>query len=149
MNAAITGVGTSFFGKQPDLHPNELVWRAVSEALAEAGDPAIDAIYLGTVFGAPGVAQRALHHLGLSREAGHALGPLLCVGELVEHLFDRVSLAIVAKRFVDRALATLLDHLGKVIARPRIVQDRIVAAMHAEASLGLVRLPTFRADNWR
>lgn len=67
MNAAITGVGTSFFGKQPDLHPNELVWRAVSEALAEAGDPAIDAIYLGTVFGAPGVAQRALHHLGLTK----------------------------------------------------------------------------------
>ena len=67
MNAAITGVGTSFFGKQPDLHPNKLVWRAVSEALAEAGDPAIDAIYLGTVFGAPGVAQRALHHLGLTK----------------------------------------------------------------------------------
>jgi acetyl-CoA C-acetyltransferase len=66
VNAAITGVGTSFFGKQPDLHPNELVWRAVAEALAEAGERTIDAIYLGTVFGAPGVAQRALHHLGLT-----------------------------------------------------------------------------------
>lgn len=66
MNAAVTGVGTSFFGKQPDLHPNELVWRAVAEALAEADDPTIDAIYLGTVFGAPGVAQRALHHMGLT-----------------------------------------------------------------------------------
>ena len=66
MNAALTGVGTSFFGKQPDLHPNELVWRAVAEALAEADDPTIDAIYLGTVFGSPGVAQRALHHMGLT-----------------------------------------------------------------------------------
>jgi len=66
MNAAVTGVGTSFFGKQPDLHPNELVWRAVAEALAEADDPTIDAIYLGTVFGSPGVAQRALHHMGLT-----------------------------------------------------------------------------------
>ncbi len=66
MNAAVTGVGTSFFGKQPNLHPNELVWRAVAEALAEADDPTIDAIYLGTVFGAPGVAQRALHHMGLT-----------------------------------------------------------------------------------
>jgi len=66
MNAAVTGVGTSFFGKQPDLHPNELVWRAVAEALAEANDPTIDAIYLGTVFGSPGVAQRALHHMGLT-----------------------------------------------------------------------------------
>jgi len=66
MSAAVTGVGTSFFGKQQDLHPNELVWRAVAEALAEADDPTIDAIYLGTVFGAPGVAQRALHHMGLT-----------------------------------------------------------------------------------
>jgi len=66
MNTAVTGVGTSFFGKQPDLHPNELVWRAVAEALAEADDPTIDAIYLGTVFGSPGVAQRALHHMGLT-----------------------------------------------------------------------------------
>jgi acetyl-CoA C-acetyltransferase len=66
VNAAITGVGTSFFGKQQDLHPNELIWRAVAEALEDADNPRIDAIYLGTVFGAPGVAQRALHQMGLS-----------------------------------------------------------------------------------
>ncbi len=66
MNAAITGVGTSFFGKQQDLHPNELIWRAVAEALEDADHPRIDAIYLGTVFGAPGVAQRALHQMGLT-----------------------------------------------------------------------------------
>lgn len=66
MRAAITGVGTSFFGKQQHLHPNELIWSAVSEALADAGHPTIDAIYLGTVFGAPGVAQRALQYMGLT-----------------------------------------------------------------------------------
>lgn len=65
--AAITGVGTSLFGKQPDLHPSELVWRAVLEAMDAAGvGPAdLDAVYLGTVFGAPGVAQRALHAIGI------------------------------------------------------------------------------------
>lgn len=65
MNSAILGVGTSFFGKQQSSHPNDLMWTAVSEALADANDPDIDAVYLGTVFGAPGVAQRGLHHLGL------------------------------------------------------------------------------------
>lgn len=65
MIASILGVGTSLFGKQPDLHPSAFVWRAVAEALEDAGDPSIDAVFLGTVFGAPGVAQRALHPLGI------------------------------------------------------------------------------------
>ena len=65
--AAIAGVGTSLFGKQPDLHPSELVWRAVTEAMdaAGVGPGDLDAVYLGTVFGAPGVAQRALHAIGI------------------------------------------------------------------------------------
>ena len=68
MDVAIHGVGTSAsFAKQQDRHPNELVWEAVTEAVADANtDPrSIDAVFLGTVFGAPGVAQRALHALGI------------------------------------------------------------------------------------
>jgi acetyl-CoA acetyltransferase len=65
MIASILGVGTSLFGKQQALHPSELVWRAVAEALDDAGSPDIDAVFLGTVFGAPGVAQRALHPLSI------------------------------------------------------------------------------------
>ena len=68
VTAAVAGVGTSLFGKQPDLHPSQLVWRAVDEALRDAGvSPAdLDAVYVGTVFGAPGVAQRALHAMGIT-----------------------------------------------------------------------------------
>jgi acetyl-CoA acetyltransferase len=67
MNVALRGVGTSMFGKQQDRHPSEFIWQAVIEALeaAEAQVHQIDAVYLGTVFGAPGVAQRALHALGI------------------------------------------------------------------------------------
>jgi acetyl-CoA acetyltransferase len=68
MDVALYGVGTSTsFAKQQDRHPNELVWQAVTEALAAAQtDPrSLDAVFLGTVFGAPGVAQRALHALGI------------------------------------------------------------------------------------
>jgi acetyl-CoA acetyltransferase len=66
MRVAIDGVGTSSFGKQPDTHPSELIWQATSEALADAGVDRVDAVFLGTVFGAPGVAQRALHSMGIS-----------------------------------------------------------------------------------
>jgi acetyl-CoA acetyltransferase len=65
MKVAINGVGTTSFGKQPDLHPSELIWQATAEALADAGIERVDAVFLGTVFGAPGVAQRALHAMGI------------------------------------------------------------------------------------
>lgn len=67
MNVVLRGVGTSMFGKQQDRHPSEFIWQAVTEALvsAEAEAHQIDAVYLGTVFGAPGVAQRALHAMGI------------------------------------------------------------------------------------
>jgi acetyl-CoA acetyltransferase len=66
MNVAINGVGTSSFGKQPDTHPSELIWEATAEALRDADRDRVDAVFLGTVFGAPGVAQRALHAMGVS-----------------------------------------------------------------------------------
>ena len=66
MNVAINGVGTSrLFGKQVETHPSELIWQATAEALADSEIDRVDAVYLGTVFGAPGVAQRALHAMGI------------------------------------------------------------------------------------
>lgn len=65
-DVAVNGVGTSSFGKQPDKHPSELIWEATQEALRDAGRDSVDAVFLGTVFGAPGVAQRALHAMGVS-----------------------------------------------------------------------------------
>jgi acetyl-CoA acetyltransferase len=65
MKVAINGVGTTSFGKQPNAHPSELIWTATAEALGDAGIDRVDAVFLGTVFGAPGVAQRALHAMGI------------------------------------------------------------------------------------
>ena len=65
MSASIHGVGTSNFGKQPETHPSQLIWQATMEALTDADVSTVDAVYLGTVFGAPGVAQRALHAIGI------------------------------------------------------------------------------------
>jgi acetyl-CoA C-acetyltransferase len=66
VSVAVWGVGTSRFGRQPDRLPVELAWEAVIEALADAGVGDVDAAYVGTVFGAPGVAQRALSGVGLT-----------------------------------------------------------------------------------
>ncbi len=63
----ISGVGTSAFGRLTDQAPEALVAAAVGEAMDTAGvTPAdLDAIYLGSVFGAPGIANRVTDHTGL------------------------------------------------------------------------------------
>lgn len=65
-DVAVQGVGTSLFGKQPELSGPELVRTAVFEALDDAGRPEIDAVFAGTVFGAPGTIQRALQTCGVT-----------------------------------------------------------------------------------
>lgn len=64
--ASIHGVGTSKFGLQPELSLEQLAWSALSEALADAGDGPIDAIFVGTVLAPNGTAQRVLRAAGLS-----------------------------------------------------------------------------------
>ena len=66
--ASIRGVGTSNFGKQPEIPQTGLAWKAVTEALNDAGVKAaqIEAIYAGTVFGDPGTITRTLQQIGLT-----------------------------------------------------------------------------------
>jgi acetyl-CoA acetyltransferase len=71
VKAAIHGVGSSAFAKQPWTSAGELVGQAVGEALADAGASArgeqrIEAAFVGTCFGEPGIAPRTLHRLGLA-----------------------------------------------------------------------------------
>ena len=62
----VHGVGTSRFAKQPAEDVHQLAATAVLEALADADAAEVDAVWVGTVFGAPGVAQRALHAVGIT-----------------------------------------------------------------------------------
>lgn len=71
MSVYITGAGTSHFGKQPHLSPAELAWTAIGEALADQSSddgarPSCEAVYVGSVFGEPGVAMRALQGYALT-----------------------------------------------------------------------------------
>lgn len=110
MSVFVRGVGTSHFGKQPDVAATTLSATAIAEALDDAGidDPSrVEAAFVGTVFGAPGAGIRALQAAGVTgipvltiesacasgtsafAEAVHAVrsgryGVVLCVG--VEHM---------------------------------------------------------------
>jgi acetyl-CoA acetyltransferase len=65
VTVVIYGVGTSRFGRQPERSPAALTGEAVLEALDDAGVETVDAVFLGTVYGEMGVAQRVLHRLGI------------------------------------------------------------------------------------
>jgi acetyl-CoA acetyltransferase len=63
---AVHGVGTSHFGRRPDRDLVGLAWDAVSEAFGDAGVTSVDAVWVGTVFGPAGVAQRVLRAMGVT-----------------------------------------------------------------------------------
>jgi acetyl-CoA C-acetyltransferase len=63
---AVHGVGTSHFGRQPERDVITLAHDAVREAMADARTESVDAVWVGTVFGPAGVAQRTLRALGIT-----------------------------------------------------------------------------------
>lgn len=68
MSAYVIGVGTSHFGKQAETPATTLAATAITEAIADAGIDvrSIEAAFVGTVFGAPGTAARALQSAGIT-----------------------------------------------------------------------------------
>lgn len=66
MSAVIYGVGTSKFGRQPDVSDAHLTQQAVLEAFDDAGLRDVQAVYAGTVFGVSGTVQRALQTMGIT-----------------------------------------------------------------------------------
>lgn len=66
MTAMVYGVGTSHFGRQPHRSAVSLAQEAILEALDDAAVDSVEAVFAGTVFGAPGTAQRALQSVGIT-----------------------------------------------------------------------------------
>lgn len=63
----IRGVGSSAYGRFPERRVESLAWDAILEAMQDAGAECaeIEAVYVGSVFGPPGVATRTLRGIGL------------------------------------------------------------------------------------
>lgn len=107
MSAVVRGVGTSMFGKQPGRSTAELVWTAVAEALKDSAFPKIDAVFVGTCFGEPGIAQRALHRMGI---VGLPISVMENACASSTHAFHEAVVAVEAERY-DTVLVLGVEHL--------------------------------------
>lgn len=147
MSAYVSGVGTSFFGKQPNTSPAELAWAAIGEAFADAGtdDPAgghpIEAVYVGSVFGEPGVAMRALQ--------GYALTgvPIVTVENACASgtsALNEAVRAIEAGRY-ERVLVLGLEQMSTLFKGPIIPQQ---TDTEGRTGLAMPSLYAMEASRW-
>jgi len=142
MDAFIRGVGTSLFGKQPELTASELIWAAVTEALTDSDLEQPDAVYVGTCFGEPGIAQRALHRMGIT---GLPISVMENACASSTHAFHEASLAVNSGRY-DNVLVVGVEHLtsrfsGAIPVDPRDFEGR--------AGLGLPALYAMSASRYQ
>jgi len=107
VDAYVWGVGTSEFGKQPHRSASELLWTAVAEALRDAEIDRPDAVFVGTCFGEPGIAQRALHRMGIT---GLPISVLENACASSTQAFHEACVAVSSGRF-DTVLVVGVEHL--------------------------------------
>jgi acetyl-CoA C-acetyltransferase len=140
LSAYVWGVGTSNFGKQPELTSAELTWIAVKEAMRDAGVSKVDAVFVGTCFGEPGIAQRSLHGLGI-------VGLPIAVYENAcassTHAFHEARIAVEAGRF-DTVLVVGIEHLtsrfsGAIPVEQRDLEGRTGLGLPALYAMGASR----------
>ena len=132
MSVAVYGVGTSQFGKQPERTTQELAWTAVLEAFQDAGVEEVEAAYVGTVFGASGVAQRCLSTLGVTGLPVVTVENACASGTTA---FHEARMAIESGRY-ERVLAVGVEHMtsrmrGAIPLEPTDVEGRGGLAMPA------------------
>jgi len=112
----ITGVGTSDFGRAPDARIESLAHAAIVEALndAEVHPSEIDAVWLGTVFGPAGVANRVLAASGLAGIPVYSIEAACASGTVALH----EAYAAVGTGRHRRVLAVGVEQLSTVFNGP-------------------------------
>jgi acetyl-CoA acetyltransferase len=127
----IYGVGTSSFGKQPDLTAIDLGSAAILEALEDAGVSEVDAVFIGTVYEPFGSGQRILERLGIAGGPVMTLENACASGTIALHeAYEAVArgryetvLALGIERLTARvASGPLPPHLADVDGRTGLVQ---------------------------
>lgn len=140
MDAYVWGVGTSQFGKQPTRSSSELVWAAVYEALTDAQIDRPDAVYVGTCFGEPGIAQRALHRMGI---VGIPITVLENACASSTHAFHEACAAVDSGRY-SNVLVVGVEHLtsrfsGAIPVDPRDHEGRAGLGLPALYAMSAAR----------
>lgn len=140
MSAYVWGVGTSMFAKQPEKSATELVWIAAKEALRDAEISTVDAVFIGTCFGEPGIAQRALHGLGIV-SIPMTIYENACASST--HAFHEARIALEEGRF-DTVLVVGVEHLtsrfsGAIPVETRDIEGRTGLGLPALYAMGATR----------
>ena len=127
----IRGVGTSAFGRFPDRRVESLAWDAILEAMrdAEVEAPEIDAVFVGTVFGPPGVATRILRGVGIGGVPVLSIETACASGTAAYH----EAVEAVAFGRYDCALVVGIEHLSSLFTSGAIVPE----ATDPEGAAGL------------
>jgi acetyl-CoA C-acetyltransferase len=144
----VHGVGTSHFGKQREVPLTHLAWQAMLEAANDADSAstepsglAFDAVYVGNVFGAPGVAQRALHGLGIAGPPVVTIENACASGTSA---FHEAVTAVQSARY-ERVLVLGLEQMSSLFRGPILPE-----ATDAEGRSGLAMpaLYAMAANRW-
>ena len=139
----ISGVGTSDFGRFPDERVESLAWAAATEAMDDAGlSPGdIDAAFVGSVFGAPGVANRVLAGVGLAGVPTFRIEAACASGTVALH---EAYTSVAAGRY-ERVLAVGVEQLSTQFAGPIVPE---ATDPEGRAGLALPALYALQANRY-
>lgn len=112
----IAGVGTSSFGRFPERRIEELAWEAIGEAIGDSGiaPEKIDAAFVGSVFGPPGVANRVLAGAGLGGIPAFKIEAACASGTVALH---EAQQAVASGRY-ENVIAVGVEQLSTQFAGP-------------------------------
>lgn len=117
----IRGVGSSHYGRFPDRRVESLAWEAILEAMqdadAEAGE--IEAVFVGSVFGPPGVATRTLRGIGIGGVPVITIEAACASGTAAYH---EACEAVALGRY-SCVLVFGIEHLSSLFTRGAIVPE--------------------------
>lgn len=146
MSVWVTGVGTSHFGKQPAVSPTQLAWQAIGEALEDAsielGDQQqFDAVFVGSVFGEPGVAMRALQGYSITGVPIVTVENACASGTSALH---EAAAALKAGRY-RRVLVLGLEHMSTLFKGPIVPQQ---TDTEGRTGLAMPSMYAMEASRW-
>ncbi|TDU26928.1 acetyl-CoA C-acetyltransferase [Panacagrimonas perspica] len=127
----IRGVGSSHYGRFPDRRVESLAWEAILEAMQDAGAEAgeIEAVFVGSVFGPPGVATRTLRGIGIGGVPVITIEAACASGTAAYH---EACEAVALGRY-SCVLVFGIEHLSSLFTRGAIVPE----ATDSEGRAGL------------
>lgn len=130
-DVVIRGVGTSNYGRYAERRIESLAWDAILEAMEDAGAEAgeIEAVYVGSVFGPPGVATRVLRGIGIGGIPVLTIEAACASGTAAYH---EACEAVALGRY-SNVLVFGIEHLTSMFASGAIVPE----ATDAEGRAGL------------